>query len=395
MPEYFPKDFRDLAVQNLHDASFRWKSPLPKPQSANPMSIHAKISEEAQARLAAQKRTSTISSVIVSILTIVLVALILGVVLLPNIVKESPTIVTYKGTDLADDAPDPQKVKIAIQKKPTAPSSSQVKVIAAATASATSIPVPDVAMETEIVDFGDGDDFGGGWGDDVGFGKGGGATFFNQEVKAERIAYVIDYSQSMKGEKDALMRKELTKSVSGLSPGTKFQMVFFSGPAWVAGSEVKGNNSGSVVKAKGGHTFKWDGSGGLHDWKPVGKRQTPEWMDVTSNQLDESLEIIKNSKLSGGTDWTHPLEMAFEMEPPPQIIFFMTDGSMSGRDMMGLTKDLAAKAKSKDIIINSVALMEPKAEESMFELAKRTGGVFTIVEKGGESREVKRLKRKK
>lgn len=149
------------------------------------------------------------------------------------------------------------------------------------------------------------------------------------------------------------------------------------------------------MKAKGGHTFKWDGAGGLFDWKPVGKRQKPEWMDVTGKQLEESLEIIRESKLSGGTDWTNPLEMAFEMDPPPQIVFFMTDGSMSGRDMMDLTRDLSSKAKKKDIVVNSIAMMEPKAEESMLELAKRTGGVFTIVEKGGKSREVKRVSRKK
>ena len=35
-------------------------------------------------------------------------------------------------------------------------------------------------------------------------------------------------------------------------------------------------------------------------------------------------------------------------------------------------------------MINTVAMMEPKAEEAMKELAKRTGGQFTIVQKGGK-----------
>jgi hypothetical protein len=85
--------------------------------------------------------------------------------------------------------------------------------------------------------------------------------------------------------------------------------------------------------------------------------------------------------------------MAFDMEPPPQIIFFMTDGQMSGRDMMDLSRDLASKAKKKNIVVNSIAMMEPLAEESMLDLAKRTGGIFTIVEKGGKSREVKTVKK--
>ena len=66
MPEYFPKDIEDLRVLDVWDTIILWKSPLHKPRSTKPMSIHAKISEEAQARLAAQKRNSTISSVIVS-----------------------------------------------------------------------------------------------------------------------------------------------------------------------------------------------------------------------------------------------------------------------------------------------------------------------------------------
>jgi len=356
------------------------------------MSIHVRLDPEAEARLAAQRRNSTISSVVISVLVIVIIGLTLGLVLLPSLVKETPVIVSYKGSEADEKEPEQKKVNTQVQRKPTSPSSSMAKVIASASASPVSIPVPDEVVPVESVDFGDGDDFGGGWGDGEGFAKGGGASFFNQNVKADRIAYVIDYSQSMKGEKDQLMRDELTKSVSGLGPGTKFQMVFFSGPAWVAGSEVKGDNSASVVKGKGGHSFKWFGKNS-HEWKPEGKRQKVEWMDVTSKQLEESLAVITESKLSSGTDWTNPLEMVFDMEPPPQIIFFMTDGAMSGRDMMGLSKDLAAKAKSKDIVVNSIALMEPKAEESMLELAKRTGGVFTIVDKDGKSREVKRVKK--
>ena len=34
------------------------------------------------------------------------------------------------------------------------------------------------------------------------------------------------------------MRDELSRSVKGLPDGTKYQLIFFSGPAWVAGDEV-------------------------------------------------------------------------------------------------------------------------------------------------------------
>jgi hypothetical protein len=352
------------------------------------MSIHAQLSAEAQARLAAQRRNSTITSVVISLLVMVILGLVLGIFLLPNLIKEPPTIVTYQANDIKEKEPEPEKVKNVIQRKPSSPSSSMVKVIAASTTSTISIPVPDVVVTTESVDFGDGEDFGGGWGDGNGFGKGGGATFFNQSVKAERIAYVIDYSLSMRGERDQLMRKELTKSVGGLKAGTKFQMIFFSGPAWVAGSELPGFNYGSgkaTVKGKGGNKYEWTGKG-LFDWTPKGKRQPVEWLDVTGKQMQESLKVIQESPLSGGTDWENPLLMAFDAEPPPQIIFFMTDGAVGGRDMIKLTNDLASEAKKKGIVVNTIAMMQPKAEAPMGNLAKLTGGQFTVVDKDGKAR---------
>ncbi|MBO1260313.1 VWA domain-containing protein, partial [Bordetella holmesii] len=72
------------------------------------------------------------------------------------------------------------------------------------------------------------------------------------------------------------------------------------------------------------------------------------------------------------------------MDPPPQIVFFMTDGAVGERDMMKLTNDLASKAKKKGIIVNTIAMMEPKANEAMANLANKTGGEFTIIDKNGK-----------
>jgi hypothetical protein len=37
--------------------------------------------------------------------------------------------------------------------------------------------------------------------------------------------------QSMKGDREELMRNELKKSIDGLSDGMKSQLIFFAGPA--------------------------------------------------------------------------------------------------------------------------------------------------------------------
>jgi hypothetical protein len=60
-------------------------------------------------------------------------------------------------------------------------------------------------------------------------------------------------------------------------------------------------------------------------------------------------------------EWENPLLMVFAMQPPPQIVFFMTDGAVGGRDMMKLTNDLAAAATENGIVVNTIAMMEPKA----------------------------------
>jgi hypothetical protein len=75
------------------------------------------------------------------------------------------------------------------------------------------------------------------------------------------------------------------------------------------------------------------------------------------------------------------------MDPLPQAILFMTDG-VSGKESSEIAKNVAAKAKSKDITINTVALMEPKAQEAMGTLARRTGGQFTIVHEDGKREHV-------
>ncbi|MFD2255796.1 hypothetical protein ACFSSA_03825 [Luteolibacter algae] len=369
------------------------------------MSIHVEISEEAKKKLIQQKRISTIISMATSVLVIVGVALILGIFLLPNLVKEASTIVTYKSAAIEETENVTEKVQNVIQRKPTAPSSATSKVITSSSPAATAIPTVDSFEDTQSVDFGDAMEFGTGWGEGTEFGTsgGGGATFFNQEVSAERIAYVIDYSASMHGERDSLMRAELTKSVQGLAPGSQFSLIFFSGPAWVAGDKVKvkrnekdkdkgGAGGEAVVTTPSGRDYDWEGKT-ISEWAPKRSVEKADWIKYSAKSIKETLEVIQSTPLSYGTDWENPLKMAIALEPPPQIIFFMTDGLMSGRDMEKLTRDLGGDAKKRGITVNTVALMEPKAAVHMYDLAKRTNGVFTIVESGGVSREVTKVER--
>lgn len=137
------------------------------------MSLHAQLSPEAQARLQAQQRNSTITSIIISVLVVCLMLVILLYLLLPPIDNFTPEIVSYQAG--ADDKEKVQKREMtrAVERKPSAPSSSMAKVIAAQTTSPTAVPVPEVDVPDPSTDFGNGDDFGDGWGSGDGEGGGG------------------------------------------------------------------------------------------------------------------------------------------------------------------------------------------------------------------------------
>ena len=137
------------------------------------MSLHAQLSPEVQARLHAQQRNSTISSIIIAIMVVLLVGVILLYLLLPAVDNYTPEIVSYQAGAEEEEKVTKREMTRAVQRKPSAPSSSMAKVIAANTTSATAIPVPEIDVPDPSTDFGNGDDFGDGWGNGDGEGGGG------------------------------------------------------------------------------------------------------------------------------------------------------------------------------------------------------------------------------
>lgn len=137
------------------------------------MSLHAQLSPEAQKRLHDQQRNSTITSIIISLLVILLIGIILLYLFLPPIEKFTPEIVSYQAGTEDKDKVTKREITRAVERKPSAPSSSMAKVIAASTSSPTAIPVPEIDVPDPSTDFGNGDDFGDGWGSGDGDGGSG------------------------------------------------------------------------------------------------------------------------------------------------------------------------------------------------------------------------------
>jgi hypothetical protein len=297
-------------------------------------------------------------------------------------------------------------VKKAPAKAMANPTSGLKRVFAEGATTSLALPPPGDAFDNlpRLGSLGGGGSLGNGMGGKGGFGQGSGAgngfgsgltgglggsagavTFFRQEIRAQRVAYVIDYSASMRGKREKLMRGELAKSVSQLSPLMQFQLIFFSGPVWLAGDKVNmAENHRSATVTSGTTTYEWEPSqetpGG---WEPKGRKPRPTWIDARRDALDKASQQIAETPLVYGTYWIAPLEMALAMDPAPDLIFFMTDGvSASGKDPE-VIKSISHRAKSRKTVINTVAMMEPQAEESMKALAHSTGGQFSIIRKDG------------
>jgi len=289
------------------------------------MSIHAKISPEAAAELTAQKRSSTISSAIIAILAMAIIGAVLWAISLVPKFKNNEVTVTRTATTEPEDAPKPPELK------------DQETVIE-----------PSI---TYGIGDSEGDIFGNGWetGSDKRKGKGGGTRIF--EPTSDRVVYVIDYSLSMRGEKIALLKKELTQSIETLPDGVQYQIIFF----W-------------VNKAQ-------------NDWSRKGKKQKVAWIVADDSTRAQSIKSTQETPLAWGTTWNDPLEMAINISPSPEQIFFMTDG-LTGTGASGAiktAKKIGAKASNKSITINTIALLAPTAEEALQHLADVTGGNYKLV----------------
>lgn len=330
-----------------------------------------------------QKRTATITSLLIAILLMAFIGVILAFIFHHSEKQVIPKIVARVDNSKTEQEIAKPKIKIDIVRKLSAPSLASVPVITVNAQSSAAVPVSHVVVDQASLDFGIGDDFSGGFEGD-GFESGGRrSTFFNQDSDAERVVYVIDYSASMRGKRDSLMRKELKNSVETMLPGTQFGMIFFAGPAWVAGDDV----SDGVVTDSKGKTYQWTKGGSHSSWMPDGDLQKVSWKTMDDKEYKRLTEVVQKTPLVLGTVWTHPIFMALEMDPAPQVIYFMTDGAAGRSEQWA--EEIGKRARRTKTVINTVAMMVPKAEEPLKEIAKKTGGVFTVVNEDG-SREVRK-----
>ena len=355
---------------------------------------------------AADKRPDTkekISALTVALLVNVGLILLASLAVIASPPKDPPAVVASHIADLEREEIEDMQVEKKIRQSPTQSASAQVEVMTVSGAS--SVSIPEIEVDTDSFEpIGVGDSFGMSMTFDSGE-DGGMVSFFGARSTSKKVVFVVDYSASMRGDKDKLMRKELKRAVESLPPSVEYQLIFFSGPAWYAGQEVK---KGGDKKDKfyndwvvdGSKKFTWYGGWDEKSRVPQGgktsilfhygegdddKLPKAEFIKASKANIRKSLRHVEKTPLTVGTDWRSPLKMAMNLEP--DTIYFMTDGAF------GTAKGVSKKEMIDDLLaynrkhgkakINTICMMVLQARTELEQLADGSRGEFTLVKEDG------------
>ena len=335
----------------------------------------------------ANTRGAKWSSLVIAVLVHVGLLALLAFIVVQAATDAPPEFVVAAAAET--EKPDMEKKTYATknQPKPSAPSRA-ANTIAALTASNIAVPTTELVLENPGLGIGTG--FGDGFGDGLGEGIGGGVAFFGNTSTAKRVAFIIDVSRSLSDTQFEMIKKELNKSLRKLPATTQYQVLFFSGPAWFA--EDTYNERGSVVES-GGREYVWK-TRSINDFYPTAgedKLYTAKWKPATPGNLKKTEKNIEDVGRSLGTDWRWPLKLALRLNPKPDVVYFLTDGAVTGGDaMVEEILKFNRKGAGAAAVINTISMMQPKAAANLLEMAKKTRGTFTIVNPDGSTEQVKR-----
>ena len=248
-----------------------------------------------------------------------------------------------------------------------------------------------IENDSKIQDFGIGE----GWGKGASFGsgqKGGSIGFFGSRSVAERVVFIVDVSASLSKTQFFMIKKELSKSLDRLAPSVEYQVIFFSGPAWFASDDQSVKNKIHTIIHKG-KEYVWNTQGGANKYYIESGEElyTSEWLIATQSNIKKTARRIDSVKKSYGTDWRHPLKMALNLKPSPDVVYFLTDGVV-GNGKQAVDEIIKVNKRGPKAKIFTISMMQPRAEDLLKELADRSGGDFSVVMEDGD---IKRENKKK
>lgn len=331
----------------------------------------------------AGKKMTAIAVAIAVHIIIALIAML--VVILPEQKDEPEIVAAVIGPPVKKQ--EMQKKNVVKQTKKTSASSAAAAPMAQlmrANAVA-KIALPNVTRTSKgPLGLGDADFGSGGFGSG-GSGLGSGASFFGGSSTGKRFLFVLDHSGSMKPHQVELRNNELEKALKSLK-GVQYQILLFAGGAYYGEkgwSLDRGGNRMNTAKGPGGASYPFISVGGAQDYEfdgPDSGMPKAEWIQASSANAKRTMDFIKGERLFFGTDWGLALDIAHRMDPAPDVIFFMADGT--GGNTPGPI--LATNKKFGRPVINTVAMQTTQGMQQFAEVARETKGSYTIVDKKGE-----------
>jgi len=227
-------------------------------------------------------------------------------------------------------------------------------------------------------------DFGGG-----GFGSGGdglgmGASFFGGSSTGRRFLFIIDHSGSMSAQQVKLRNAEVARALKSLRD-VEYQVMLFAGGgyyAWPGWSCKRVSKFDNQVTGPDG-TYRFISKKGYSDYDfsgPDSKLPKAEWLKATPANVAKTMAVVTRHPLFGGTDWELALRIGHLLEPAPDVIFFMSDGT-GGNNPPPI---LSFNAKHGKPVINTVAMQTVTGMKEFAAIARGTKGSFTIVDKKGK-----------
>ena len=336
-------------------------------------------------RLGEQKKDGTAkgSAVLIAILIHALILMLLGFIVLAGLQPDPPELMVESSNVEAPVKVDPKRFAKPAKPEPSAPSMAKAMVISSIAPA--SITVPSIE-ETDSFEPGMGNDFGAGLGIGTGGFGGGGVGFFGSTSTAERVVFIVDVSASLSEKQFTMIKEELTKSLKRLAANIQYQVIFFAGPAWFAENELVSRKGKQFTLKDGRQEYIWNTPGPAHLYELKNRKDLPsaKWKQASKANIHKTNKQIEKVRKIFGTDWEWPLKLALEqMEPKPDVVYFLTDGATGDGSKTLEEIDKINRRTGKKAKINTIAMMEPRAAGLLRQLAKDAGGQFTIVHEDG------------
>lgn len=339
---------------------------------------------QVEAIAAAEKRDKINSFIIATLMMAIICALL--VLVTTAVPRPDPPAIIANAPPAEEDQVEQEKMEQKqVQKQPTATlaSAMSMDVVSADAFSDVATPTFDAPSISPTLGA-MGSNFG--MSMSLGAEASGGAMFFGSKSSGKRFLFVLDDSASMSEKQIELRNNELERTLETLR-GVNYHILLFAGGAyfvddgWGYKNKQPTRYPTQFESPDGDYSFE---DNGLFDFELVGDEEdfpAPEWLRATPSNIRRSLEAVRKAKKFIGTDWDNALRIAHLMQPPPDVIFFMSDGKDNKTDVRSIIRNSRGNGAPK---VNCIGMQTNAGVDEFSEIARRTNGNYTIVDKNGE-----------